>query len=70
MARGTKTLNSGLQVNDLGNVFVRISDSEPEDSSLGDGQIVFWADAVGAKLMVKAKFSGAIASGEVADLAP
>ena len=68
MAKGTKTLNSAIEVDNRGNVYLKVAASEPDDGDVADGEMVFWIDTGGPTLKVKANGDGAILNGDVADL--
>ncbi len=67
MAKGSKTLNHGLAVDDDSRVYIVVVDEEPEDGDMDDGEICFWLDEASDKLMVKVAYEdGTIKSGELA----
>ncbi len=67
MAKGTKTLNHGLSVDDDSRVYIVVMDEETEDDDMDDGEICFWLDQGNNKLMVKVAYEdGTIKSGELA----
>lgn len=67
MAKGTKTLNQGLAVDDDSRVYIAVVDEETEDGDMDDGEICFWLDQGANKLMVKVAYEdGTIKSGELA----
>ena len=67
MAKGTKTLNHGLSVDDDSRVYIGVMDEETEDDDMDDGEICFWLDQASNKLMVKVAYEdGTIKSGELA----
>ena len=69
MAKGTKTLNSALKVDDDGNIYMRGNTAEPEDADIAEGEIVYWVDtSSGIVLTAKARAGGSIVSGAVATL--
>jgi|2_EtaG_2_1085320.scaffolds.fasta_scaffold05557_6 hypothetical protein len=67
MSRGTKVLESKIQVDDNGYVFVATPSTEIS-SGLGVSQITFWLDEGADKLMFKVRYSdgSSIKDGEVA----
>lgn len=68
MAKGTKTLNSAIQVDNRRQVFLNVKGSAPADADLDDGQIVFWIDGATSKIKVKTKLGGVALNGEVSTL--
>ena len=68
MAKGTKTLNSAIQVDDRRQVFLNVKGSAPADADLDDGEIVLWIDGGTSKLMIKTKLGGVALNGEVSAL--
>ncbi len=67
MAKGTKTLNSAIKVDDDGNMFFKLN-AAPDDGDLANGEVVFYLNPAGPKLEVKTKSGGVVYSGEVASL--
>ena len=67
MARGTKVLESKIQVNDDGYVFIG-APAATISSGIGVSQIVFWLDEASNKLMVRVRYSNGstVKDGEVA----
>jgi hypothetical protein len=70
MAKGTKTLNSALQVDDSGNVFLNVLVSEPDDGDVDESEMVFWVDDSGVSPILKVKTlgGGTLYTGDVATL--
>ena len=69
MAKGTKTLNSGLMVDDNGTVFINCLGDETESGDMGENEVSIWVNEGGNKLMCKVKYSnGAIKTGELTPL--
>ncbi len=67
MAKGTKHINHGVQVNDNKEVFVSALSSAPTDDEIRNNEIVLYIDEVANKLMVRLKYSnGTLKDGEVA----
>jgi len=67
MAKGTKTLNHGIQVDDDGNVYVAVMDETPAGGQLDDGEILFYLDQGANKLEVKVKYEdGTVKTGSLA----
>ena len=70
MAKGTKTLNSAIKVDDDGNIFLKGNGVEPADADIAEGEIVYWIDtSSGIVLTAKARVGGNVVSGAVATLA-
>ena len=71
MAKGTKTLNSAISVDNGRRIFFKGNASEPADGLLSKGEMTFWIDAGAAELKVKIRNdAGVIINGTVASLAP
>lgn len=68
MAKGTKTLNSAIQVDNRRQIFLNVKGSAPEDADLDDGEIAFWIDGSTDKIKVKTKLGGVVLNGDVSDL--
>tara|TARA_R110000751_G_scaffold4381_1_gene21463 strand:- start:1163 stop:1393 length:231 start_codon:yes stop_codon:yes gene_type:complete len=73
MAKGTKVLNKGLQVDGRGNVYLQIrvlGEGSPDDGELGGSDMAFFVDVSGADpvLRVKMQGDGVVLSGDVATL--
>mgnify|MGYP003149401045 CR=1 FL=1 len=67
MAKGTKTLNHGLAVDDDGNVYIAVMDETPDGADLDDGEIKFYLDQANNKLgVIVAYEDGTIKSHELA----
>jgi len=67
MAKGTKTLNSGIKVDDDANVYLSVNDETPAAGQLAKGQILFYLDQGNNKLGVIVKYEdGTIKSHELA----
>lgn len=69
MAKGTKTLNSALKVDNDKNVFITVSGGAPPDGAVDHLEIVLWLDAGdGNKLKAKSRIGGAVYNYELAPL--
>ena len=69
MAKGTKTLNSAIKVDDDGNVYMTGNTEEPADEDIADGEVVYWIDVSGTPtLKVKAGSGSGVVSGDVCTL--
>ncbi len=70
MAKGTKTLNSAIQVADSKNMFFVINPTEPADADIGPGQWVFWLDASTppGTIKIKSRNGAVVVAGDVASL--
>ena len=68
MAKGTKTLNSAIQVDNDGNVFFVVNGTAPSDGEVGNGEAVFYIDPAGPTLKVKTRNGASVLSGDVASL--
>ena len=69
MAKGTKTLNSAIKVDDDGNVYMTGNTEEPADEDISDGEVVYWIDVSGTPtLKVKAGSGSGVVSGDVCTL--
>ena len=69
MAKGTKTLNSAIQVDDRRQVFLNVKGSPPDDADIANGEIVLWIDGGTSKLMIKTRLGASVLNGEVSTLA-
>ncbi len=68
MAKGTKTLNSAIKVDDDGNVYLSTKSDEPGDATLATTEVVYWVNESGM-LRVKAKDEdGNVYVGDVSQL--
>lgn len=67
MAKGTKTLNSAIQVDNKQNVYMMINDAEPADATFRDGEFAFYID--GTKFKVKARNGASFVKAELGTLA-
>jgi len=69
MAKGTKTLNSAIKVDNSGNIYMKGNTAEPADGDVAEGEVDYWVDtSSGIVLTAKARAGGVIVSGAVATL--
>lgn len=68
MAKGTKTLNSAIKVDDGKNVYIKVKDGDG-DVSLGDKELVFVLDEGSGELQVRLTYAdGSVHAGTVSEL--
>jgi hypothetical protein len=68
MAKGTKTLNSAIKVDDRRQVFLNVKGSPPEDADVDNGEVVLWIDGGTNKIMIKTRLGASVLNGEVSAL--